>query len=149
MTSVSESGNNRAKTLVASVCCAAIAFQFYVFLNARDTLANINSDGAVYVLQADVFSPWQGNSFPATAHLFETYAFPPLYPMLLGLFGGGTANPAQNYLVGAACLAVAVGFVCAWLCRRRVPLVGAVSIALLTMATPAAIFIAMDIASEP
>lgn len=67
----------------------------------------LDSDGAVYLLMADFHSPF----FPASAltdYVHRVSQFPPLFPLLLALAGGGTGRIAIAHLVQALSLLVAL-----------------------------------------
>lgn len=58
-------------------------------------LADFSGDNAVYWLTANHFSPW-GAAAPHAAHFAAKSVFPPLYPLVLALSGGGTSLLAAH-----------------------------------------------------
>ena len=58
-------------------------------------LADFSGDNAVYWLTANHFSPW-GTAVPTAAHFAAKSVFPPLYPLVLALGGGGTSLLAAH-----------------------------------------------------
>ncbi len=67
---------------------------FYFSITYNDQLAGSNSDDAVYLLLADMYT-FSTNGAQAIYDLLRTNSyFPPVYPMILGLFGGNSNNLA-------------------------------------------------------
>ena len=126
-----------------------ISFALLLWIGVKPSLAGVNSDGAVYVLLADGLSPWRATDIDFGAQLFAHYPFPPLYPLLLSVAGGGSAVPALDYIVDALLQAMAV--VASWCWARRIGCDGpTAAIAALSLAiTPIALFTAMGVFSEP
>lgn len=65
-------------------------------------LADFGGDNAVYWLTANHFSPW-GTTHPTAAHFAAKSVFPPLFPVLLAMTGGG-ASLLGAHLVSALLL---------------------------------------------
>jgi hypothetical protein len=59
----------------------------YITWTWNHELAGMGGDNAVYLLTADYFSPWSSPSAVAK-HFAQHSPYPPLYPFVLGLFGG-------------------------------------------------------------
>ena len=133
--------------LAALLGMAALAW--FLWLGMKPVLIGINSDAAVYVLLADWMSPWRPADIDFGARLFAHYPFPPLYPLLLAMVGGGSAAPRIDYGLGALLQALAV--VAAWCWARRAGLgsAGAAVAALSLAITPIALFTVMGVFSEP
>ena len=74
----------------------AISF-FYFSFTSNNIIYGLFSDDAVYLLQAELYSPWQSYISPAVNYIREQSLFPPLYPILLGIFGADS-----NHLVSAS-----------------------------------------------
>ena len=125
---------------------ALVLFQFVAF---KPNLNGVNSDAAVYVLLADFYSPYHDSSITFIDHLFEHYPFPPLYPMVLGIFNGGTPAPLMNYVIGSCLLALALILIFVWIRRQGGDLLHASAVPVLVALTPSTIFIAMGVYSEP
>ena len=136
-------------SLLPAILPGALAFLLFVFAGAKHTLVGINSDAAVYVLMADIYSPYRPHDIGFSDHLFASYPFPPLFPLTLGALGGGTAAPWLDYVIGAALLGVAVGGICGWV-RRAGGSSGAALVCAMAFAlTPSALLVAMGVFSEP
>lgn len=102
---------------------AGIAAFFYS-LTWGDQVAGYLSDDAIYLIMAQVFSPW-----PHATDLLQQFMrtdshFPPLYPVLLGLFGAGPQDPALASAISIAFLVIAVAVFGVWVyleTGRRLP----------------------------
>ena len=120
-----------------------------LWVAVKPTLAGVNSDAAVYLLLADWLSPWRATDIDFGAQLFAHYPFPPLYPLLLALVGGGSEVPTIDYVFDAIAQAVAVAASYGWArrigCAQPVAMLAALSLAL----TPIALYTAMGVFSEP
>ncbi len=135
--------------LLAAAVTGLLTLAFYIFVSLKDTLHGISTDAAVYVLMADYYSPYRPHEFTFAGHLFETYAYPPLYPMVLGLLGGGTVSPVANYAIGSVFLAVSMILIFVWVARRGANFaMAAVTTAVIAL-SPAALFVALGVFSEP
>ena len=60
----------------------------YIIWTWNCELAGMGGDNAVYLLTAKYYSPWSSSSDLAE-HFALRSQYPPLYPLILGLFGGG------------------------------------------------------------
>ena len=131
------------------VALGVASFVLLAWVAVKPSLAGVNSDAAVYLLQADYLSPWRTVDIHFGAQLFAHYPFPPLYPLLLAALGGGSGAPALNYIIDGWCQALAV--VATWCWARRLGCDGpAAAIAAVSLAlTPVALFTAMGVFSEP
>ena len=93
---------------------ATLACALFAYIGVKPDFSGANSDAAVYVLLADHYS-W-ARELPAKFlhHLYSNYPLAPLFPVVLGVAGGGTGAPEHNYLINAALLGLAVGCVGYW-----------------------------------
>jgi len=114
----------------------------------QPTLATFADDSVSYLVMAQVFSPWQAAS-PAAAAAFPREAFyPPLFPLLLALFGAAHHTAwahALTALLVAAWLPLVYVLGARWLEDRRAAAAAAFCVALL----PALWINAKGILSEP
>ena len=135
--------------LFAAAVTGLLTLAFFIFVSLKDTLHGISSDAAVYVLMADFYSPYRPHDFTFANHLFETYAYPPLYPMALGLLGGGTTSPAADYAIGSVFLAASMSLIFVWVARRGADFATATVTTSVVALSPAALFVALGVFSEP
>jgi len=71
-----------------------LASLFYYSITFNDQLAGFNSDDAIYLLLSDLYSFKTAGYETLYEILRTTSYFPPLYPMVLALFGVDSGNPA-------------------------------------------------------
>ena len=101
-----------------------ISAAFYLWVADRgDILGNL-SDGAAYLILADMFSPW-ANTPAWGLWPLKVFLFPPLYPVSLGLLGGGSETLSTAYALTALMQAMAAGAVYLWLCSLSIERIAA------------------------
>ena len=97
----------RASTVVlAGLALLLTAFTMW-WAGSGTLLADFGGDNAVYFLTASHYSPY-GAPHPAAAEFAANSIYPPLYPWLLALTGGGTSLAAAHRVT--ALIIVLVGF---------------------------------------
>lgn len=133
-----------AYALWGGACAALLAW-----IGVKASLAGLNSDAAIYLLLADALSPWRTNDAGFALDLFGRYPFPPLYPALLALLGGGSAAPAWNLALDAALQAGGSVAALAWARRAGATWPLALVASALLAVAPVALFTAMGVFSEP
>ena len=63
---------------------------WYVWIAIHNPQLGFVADDVVYLLMADWYSPWPLAFDAAHDHVRHYAQFPPLFPMLLAVAGGGT-----------------------------------------------------------
>lgn len=111
MTNQASSLASNAITTLLLVALAALVISW----GSSSILAAFGGDNAVYWMTASHYSPWS-QSAPYQEHFAATSIYPPLYPLLLGLAGGGESLLAAHQLT-AAFLAATLPLVY-WLARH-------------------------------
>lgn len=98
------------------VALGGAAFALYATISARGDFVGNLSDSAVYLVAAELLSPWTEPSHPAGMSVVLDYPFPPLYPLILGFLGGGGLDSAASYRADAVldALMVALAGGVAW-----------------------------------
>ena len=76
-------------------------------------LAEFGGDNAIYILTAHYFSPWSGHSDVA-AYFAKHSQYPPLFPFVLAIFGGGE-NLLIAHIITTICLLSALVVFYYWL----------------------------------
>jgi hypothetical protein len=98
---------SEARAAVAGALFLALAAFLYA-LSWNPGSAGFLSDDAVYLLMADGFSPYR-SADPALIHyVMRQSLFPPGYPLLLALFGGGSASLLASHWITTTTLVLAL-----------------------------------------
>ena len=126
-----------------------MAFVYFALAATKTSLLGVNSDACTYLLLADHFSPWRVGGRDMAEHLLGTYPFPPAFPFLLGVLGGGTAQVPINYLLGAATLAAGCVLMVLCLVRLGASRAAAFGSCAVFALMPSTVFIAFGVFSEP
>jgi hypothetical protein len=85
----------------------------YLYWSWSTILGGFGGDNANYLLMAQYYSPFSAASAPAL-HVGSTSIYPPLFPILLGLFDGGHSLLVAH-LVTTGCLIIAFMLFYRWL----------------------------------
>lgn len=131
-----------------AAACSALAALLLGFVAAKSDFTGLFSDSAIYLLLTDALFA-DGHGFDWLTFLFERYPFPPLFPALLAVLGGGGENADWTHTIGALTLSACAGAIVVWWWREHVPLLLACAAAAVFVVAPVTLFIAMDIFSEP
>jgi hypothetical protein len=118
----------------------------YIFWVWNHELAGFGGDNAVYLLTAAFYSPWTASSSIAE-HFANHSQYPPFYPFLLAIFGGGKSILAAH-LFTAVCLLLALVAMRIWLTAHGIASTTANLAVLLIAILPGTIKISMFILSE-
>ncbi|MDZ7842498.1 MAG: glycosyltransferase family 39 protein [Gammaproteobacteria bacterium] len=98
------------------IVLAVMAAVFPVFAWHENTAGFLTDDG-MYLLMADFFSPYYNANHHIQQFIIVQARFPPAFPVLIALFGGGSANMAAAHLV--TCATFLVSGVMLYLWARR------------------------------
>lgn len=128
---------------------AVVSCVFYAWLSVRPEYIGNISDSAIYLTLSDYFSPWRAAPHALGPAMFHDYAYPPLFPLLLGLLGGGSDHPVASYLAASLMSGAAVGAVYAWLRTLTVAALPALAVTAAFALLPATLLGAMGMQSEP
>jgi hypothetical protein len=104
-------------------------------------------DAHAYLLMAEALSPWTAEPSPAAHYALETSVFPPLYPLLLGLLGGGDA--AWGRAVSILCLLASLVALYGWMRARGWEQGGALLAVAAFAVLPVTLLQALEGLSEP
>ncbi len=117
----------------------------YYFWGWSHVLGDLDGDNAFYLLTALHYSPWSSPSEAAT--FFAHNQYPPLYSLLLAVFGGGESLLAAH-LVSVTCLLLGFAALYLWVrALNRPPLIAGL-LALLFALMPGTYMQALAILSE-
>lgn len=106
------------------------------------------TDDAGYLMMADFFSPYfEGNVYVDTLNMLRT-RFPPVFPIVIALFGGGSQNMGAAHLATGVTFLLAALLLYVWvrtsLCRPKLALACLVVFALL----PETLIYVLELRSE-
>ena len=81
---------------------------FYLYWGYSPVLGDFGGDNAIYWLTANYWSPYGEALLPA-GHFATTSQYPPFYPLLLALAGGGTSVLAAHVITVLVVCAALLG----------------------------------------
>jgi len=121
---------------------------FYYTLTSNDLVVGFTSDDAVYLLLADLYS-FRNTSEVLLYDLIrqESY-FPPLYPLILGLLGGDSSNPALAGNITITFLLISIFISGIWLWKETANKPISIIITLTVFLLPGTLILAQEIWSE-
>ena len=110
--------------------------------------AGFLSDDAVYLMTADGFSPFYHTDPALRAYVLRQSIFPPVYPLLLALLGGGSEQLLWSHVLTTSSLIVALIFLWCWVAEElRDPLV-AMGLVLVYTLLPGTLLQNLELMSE-
>lgn len=118
----------------------------YIFWTWNPEIAGLGGDNGVYLLTAQFYSPWSPPSLIAK-HFADHSQYPPIYPLVLALLGGGDSI-LTAHLITTACLLLAFLAIRYWLVTLGLQKTTANLAVLLIALLPGTVKIAMFILSE-
>lgn len=95
------------------VLLAVMAAVFPPFAWHENTAGFLTDDG-MYLLMADFFSPYYHHNHHIQQLIIEQSRFPPAFPVLIGLLGGGSSNMPVAHLVTCATFIASAAALYAW-----------------------------------
>jgi hypothetical protein len=140
-------GRGHAGTIAVLLVFIALAVVLYT-LDWNPRSAGFLSDDAVYLMMADAFSPFHSGESALTQYILRQSLFPPMYPLLLGLLGGGSGALLWSHLITTTTLVLAIGFYGLWVfSETRNRIAAAVLIAIFAL-SPGTLLLSLDFFSE-
>lgn len=124
----------------------ALLSAFYVILGWSHEIAGFGGDNAGYLLAAQYYSPYHSGS-PLLQEYSSQIIYPPLFPWLLAVAGGGESTLVAHLVVVASALGAMVCLFF-WLRRESVPDVLGGLVVLLFAAMPGTYLTSLDIWTE-
>src|SRR5689334_7527299 len=108
------------------VAILAVVAPLYFVWAWSDRLGHLGGDAAYYLMMAHTYAPYLQHD-PVYAAAAASSRFPPLYPLVLALFGGANSLPiAQAITVASLILALCVLY--AWQKQQDVPALTAAAV---------------------
>ena len=130
---------------IAQLAVFLICTSLFAYAGVRHEFNGLLSDSYVYLAAAAALD----GDRSMLQHIVATYPFPPLFPLVLGLAGGGSLAPERSYLIGALLLAGVCVLFLRWLRAEGVPGIAAVLASLAFALLPLTLQSAMGVLSEP
>jgi hypothetical protein len=121
---------------------------FYFTFTSQDLVAGFTSDDAVYLLLADLYSFRHGAGEAVYDQIRQQSYFPPVYPLLLGLLGGGSGNLALAAHITVAFLLTGIFISGIWIWKVTGSLTPAVTITMLIIFLPGTLIFSQELWSE-
>ncbi len=144
-----DAGRSRTAGVLAGGALFAASALIFALAGVRDRFNGLLADSYVYLAAAGQLGRLGDADRGLLRHVFEAYPFPPAYPLLLGLLGGGAARPAWTFAIGALTLAAVVLLCQRWLLQLGAGRAAAAATALAFALLPVTLTIAMGVLSEP
>ena len=126
----------------------SLAWIFFSYLSMRDNAIGLLSDSYIYLLLADYFSPFRTFDQKFAEYLLAGYSYPPGFPILLGMLGGGADNLRANFYIDAGFLAAAGVAFYVWLTRQDIGKRVAILLAVGFFLLPVSLISSLGIFSE-
>jgi len=114
----------------------------------EDRVAGFTSDDAVYLLLADLYMFAEQTHLPVYTLIREQSLFPPLFPLFLGLLGGGSASPALAGMLSTGLLLLSLLLACRWILQLTHNLPLTLFLTGLLLLLPGTLILAQEIWSE-
>ncbi|MFC1680179.1 hypothetical protein ACFL1S_00070 [Pseudomonadota bacterium] len=128
--------------VLTAVCCS------YVYLTWHSEFVDLLSDSAIYLLMASSLDSGQQISESVRHVVLSDYHFPPIFPFVLWIFGGGAAYPFASHFINTSLLVTSLVFFFVWLRIQGVELTLALVLSVLVASLPVTIYFANFIVSE-
>jgi hypothetical protein len=121
---------------------------FYYSITSDDQLVGYTSDDAVYLLLADLYTFKLSGENPIYEFIRHNSNFPPLYPMILGLVGGNTANLVLAGNITVAFLLISIFLSGIWFWKEINNYIFAIIFTLTMLLLPGTLILSQDLWSE-
>ncbi len=131
-----------------TVAAALAVFALYVWLAVSNPHVALLADDALYLLMADLYSPWRDATGPTYHYVRAVSHLPPVFPLYLGLLGGGADNIAAARVACAAAMTIACALVYLYALGRGCGRPTAAWVAVFVALAPATLIHVIDIWSE-
>jgi len=111
-------------------------------------VAGFTSDDAVYLLLADLYMYAEQTHLPVYTLIREQSLFPPLFPLLLGLLGGGSADPVLAGMISTGLLLLSLVIASMWMLQQKQTLPSTLFLTGLLLLLPGTLILSQEIWSE-
>lgn len=144
------SGSKRAGVLTAGAALVALVAlgALYVSLGLGNPYVGLLADDGLYLLMADMLAPGGAPDLPVYAHVRAHSQLPPLFPLALGLAGGGSQDLAAARIFVALAMLTAVAVNYCWLRQLSVNRLAVAVLGALFALMPITVIHTVDLWSE-
>ncbi|MEM7465819.1 MAG: hypothetical protein AAF387_02935 [Pseudomonadota bacterium] len=129
-------------------CLLLFGSILFSYLSIRNNALGLLSDSYIYLLLADYFSPFYRLDRDFAEYLLTNYAYPPGFPILLGVLGGGSERFPLNYAIDAIFLAATISAFYFWLLAQGMKSFFALGFCVLFAMLPGTLISSLGIFSE-
>ncbi len=133
--------------MVIGLTALSVTLFFYSIVTG-DAVVGFLSDDAIYLILAEIYSPWNTVSSPVHEFIQRSSRFPPLYPLLLGLFGVDTDSPPLAAYITISFLLMALLIIGIWLRTETRSVSLAVAVPLFIAFLPSTLILSQELWSE-
>ncbi len=123
-------------TYLAGAILLCLLFSGIIYFSYQNSYAGFNWDDAYYLLMADKFSPYQHEVSVSIALTTGQRNYPPIYPLFMAVFGGGSAHIGVAQLATATALVIAFIAFHLWLIRQSMNPVAALLLTTVAVLSP-------------
>jgi len=106
-------------------------------------------DSYEYLNMAEFFSPWYERQHDRAVDSILYNLFPPFYPLVLALFGGGGERVATSYVIHSVTYCAMFGAIAGWLVSLRISWAWSLTVAMLLCLSTWLHLSSVRISSEP
>lgn len=121
---------------------------FYFYISSHNEIVGMVADDAIYLLMADYFSPYYSSLSKSAAFVMQTSQFPPLYPLLLSIFGVSSEKVFWAHIITTCCLISASFIYYYWLKQEKLNKSACLCLVLIFVCSPATFLMNIDLWSE-
>ena len=133
--------------VVSALIIFAIA-AFYFYLTWHTQYVDFLSDSAIYLLMASYFSGSETIPTQVFDVVQNDYHLPPMFPIVLWLFGGGAEYPIASHIINTALVIAAFSSFAGWLNSQHVNWGTSIALVCTFAVLPVSLFFANFIVSE-
>lgn len=121
---------------------------YYFSITSGDRVVGFLTDDAIYLLMAEIYSPWHMASDNLLEFIRSINHFPPLYPVLMGIAGVDSGNPELASRISISMLLIGFAAIGCWIFSETRNLFVSVCIPVITALLPGTLIFSQGLWSE-
>ena len=135
-------------TAFITIAVILVSGSLYYSITSDDRVVGLSTDDAIYLIMAEVYSPWHRGTDSLLEFVRSQNHFPPFYPVVMGLMGVTSGNPELASHVSTAFLIL--GFIAAgfWVYSETGSYFAGLLIALMICIMPGTLIFTQELWSE-